>query len=225
VGNLAPLTTLTFDGGDDGDTLLGGNGADLMIGGDGDDHVDGNQGADTALMGRGDDRFQWDPGDGNDVVEGQAGTDALDFNGSAIGEIINVLANGPRGQLLRNIANITMDFNGVEGVLVHARGGSDAVEVGNLAGTNVDSVDVDLGADGAADTVVVTGTNRRDSVAVTRSGSQVLATGLRAQTRITGSEPTLDTLVLQTLAGNDDVTVAPDVSDLIATIVDLGGDE
>jgi Ca2+-binding RTX toxin-like protein len=225
VGNLAPLTTITMDGGDDRDTLLGGNGADLLLGGDGDDHVDGNQGADRALMGSGDDRFQWDPGDGNDVVEGQTGADVLDFNGSNIGEIINVLANGRRGLLLRNIGNITMDFNGVEGVLVHARGGNDAIEAGDLAGTNVDSVDVDLGADGSADTVVVTGTTRRDVVAVTRSGSEVLATGLHAQTRIVGGEPTLDTLVVQTLSGNDDVTVAPDVSDLIATIVDLGGDD
>ena len=35
AGNLAPLTALTFDGGDDGDTLLGGNGADLLLGGKG----------------------------------------------------------------------------------------------------------------------------------------------------------------------------------------------
>ena len=229
VGNLAPLTTLTFDGGEDGDTLLGGNGADLLLGGDGNDHVDGNQGTDTALLGGDADRFQWDPGDGNDVVEGQAGDDLLEFNGSSIGELVNVLANGRRGQLTRNIANITLDFNGVEGVFVHARGGTDTVEVGDLAGTNVGVVDVDVGAfgapDGVADTVVVTGTNRRDVIAVTRSGSQALATGLRAQTRIIGSEPVLDTLLLQTLAGNDEVTVAPDVGDLIATIVDLGADD
>ena len=53
----------------------------------------------------------------------------------------------------------------------------------------------------------------------------MLVDGLRAQTRIVGSEPALDTLLLQTLDGNDDVTVAPDVSDLIAPVVDLGADE
>ena len=229
TGNLAPLTAITMDGGGDADTLLGGNGADLLRGGDGDDRVDGNQGTDTALLGAGDDTFNWDPGDGNDVVEGQAGADLLEFNGSNIGELINVLPNGRRAQLTRNVANITMDFNGVEGVLVRARGGSDTVEVGDLTGTNVDTVDVDLigpgGLDGVADMVVVDGTGRRDIVAVTRSGSEVLVDGLRAQTRVFGSEPALDTLLLQTMAGNDDVTVAPDVSDLIATIVDLGADE
>ena len=229
VGNLAALTSLTMDGGLDGDTILGGNGADLLLGGDGDDHVDGNQGIDTARMGAGDDRFNWDPGDGNDVVEGQAGADLLEFNGSNIGELINILPNGRRVQLTRNIANITMDFNGVEGVLVRVRGGSDTIEVGDMTGTNVDTVDVDLigpgGLDGVADMVVVDGTGRRDVVAVSRSGSEVLVDGLRAQTGIFGSEPALDTLLLQTMAGNDEVTVAPDVSDLIATIVDLGGDE
>jgi hypothetical protein len=49
--------------------------------------------------------------------------------------------------------------------------------------------------------------------------------GLAATTNIVGSEPTLDLLRVQTLAGDDDVTVAPDVSDLIASSVDLGADE
>ena len=73
------MTTLTIEGGDGNDSLRGGNGPDLLVGGDGNNELDGNQGADTALMGRGDDRFQWDPGDGNDVVEGQTGTDVLAF--------------------------------------------------------------------------------------------------------------------------------------------------
>ena len=59
------------------------------IGGKGDDIVDGNIGADQAMLGAGDDRFQWDPGDGSDTVEGQGGNDQLDFNGSNIGEQID----------------------------------------------------------------------------------------------------------------------------------------
>ena len=49
--------------------------------------------------------------------------------------------------------------------------------------------------------------------------------GLAAQTRIVGSEATNDTLRINTLAGNDDVKVAPDVTNLIKTIVDLAADE
>ena len=55
----------------------------MLLGGDGNDLVDGNQGNDIALLGTGDDRFNWDPGDANDSVEGQGGTDTLAFNGSA----------------------------------------------------------------------------------------------------------------------------------------------
>jgi len=41
----------------------------------------------------------------------------------------------------------------------------------------------------------------------------VLTTGLAAQTRITGSEAANDTLHVNTLGGDDQVVVAPDVSE------------
>jgi hypothetical protein len=53
----------------------------------------------------------------------------------------------------------------------------------------------------------------------------VLTAGLPALTRVAGSEPALDRLAINTLGGDDDVTVAPDVSDLIAPVVDLGDGE
>ena len=98
--------------------------------------------------------------------------------------------------------------------------------VNDLKGTDVDDVDVDLGAIGGggdtqADTVVVNGTNKRDVLDVTAAGSQVLVQGLAARTRIAGSE-VADTLLIQTLDGKDAVTVAPAVSALITPIVDLG---
>jgi len=43
-------------------------------------------------MGAGNDTFTWDPGDGNDTVEGQGGTDSLEFNGSNAAENIDVSA-------------------------------------------------------------------------------------------------------------------------------------
>jgi predicted ester cyclase len=230
VGNLAALTSLTLDGGENGDFLSGGNGADLLLGGGGDDYVDGNQGADQALLGDGDDHFQWDPGDSNDVVEGQAGEDTLDFNGSNIGEAIDVSANGGRVRFTRNIASIVMDLDDVEHLGFDAFGGADLVTVNDLTGTDATSVDVDLSAGGGGgdlqpDTVIVNGTGGADVVDVTRSGSQVLTTGLAAETRIVGSEAAGDTLRIQTVGGDDEVTVAPDVNELLTTIVDLGDDE
>jgi hypothetical protein len=221
---------IALDGGDGDDTLIGGSGAETFFGGRGDDFADGNIGADTAFLGSGDDRFQWDPGDGSDTVEGQAGDDQLDFNGSNAGEQIELTATGNRLRLTRNVGAITMDTDSVEYVNIRTLGGTDTTTIGDLDPTDVDSVDVDLTAtggtgDGSADTVVTQGSPRRDVVLVSQSDAVVTAAGFAAETRITGSEPTLDTLRVETLAGDDDVTVAPEVADVIATLVDLGTDE
>ena len=114
TGNLAALIGVTVDGGTGNDTILGSNGADLLLGGDGNDFIDGNQGNDTALLGAGDDVFQWDPGDGSDVVEGQDGIDTLLFNGSDANENFDVSANGGRVLFTRDVGNIVMDLNDVE---------------------------------------------------------------------------------------------------------------
>jgi Ca2+-binding RTX toxin-like protein len=230
VGNLAALTTLTLDGGEDGDVIRGGNGADLLLGGGGDDSVDGNQGVDQALLGSGSDRFQWDPGDGNDTVDGQSGADAIDFFTSNIGEILNVAPNGTELRILRNVGNVTMGADNVEALVTRVFGGADTIVVDDLRGTDVDTVDIDLdsslgGGDGQPDSIVLNGSSRQEIVAVGRSGDQVLVQGFSALTRVTGSEPALDALQVNTLGGNDDVTVAPGVSDLIATAIDLGDGE
>jgi Ca2+-binding RTX toxin-like protein len=227
---LAGITSLTLDGGAGDDTVLGGDGGDTLIGGSGNDFVDGNRGNDVAFLGTGDDHFQWDPGDGSDTIEGQAGNDQLDFNGSNAGEKIELSANGSRLLLTRDIAAITQDADGIETVNVRTLGSADTVTVDSLAGTKVKAVNVDLsaslgGGDGAADTIVVNGTDARDDVSVTRLGPQVSVAGLAATTGITGSEQALDTLLVRTLDGNDDVSVAADVSDLLTPIVDLGPGE
>jgi predicted ester cyclase len=229
VGNLAALTALTLDGGNGDDRVLGGNGADTLLGGSGNDFVDGQQGTDVALMGSGNDTFQWDPGDGNDTVEGQGGADSFAFNGSAIGEILDVSANGARVQFTRNIANIVTDLNDVERVALRSVGGADQVTIGDMTGTDLSAADVDLGAfggggDAGQDTVVVTGTDRPDNVKVNRSEDQVLVAGLRTHTRITNSESLNDTLRVNTLAGDDRVTVDPNAELLITPVIDLGAD-
>jgi hypothetical protein len=77
--------------------------------------------------------------------------------------------------------------------------------------------------DGASDSVIVNGTPGPDHVQVSSSaGSQVVTTGLAVQTSISGSEANNDALHVNTLDGQDTVSVAPDVSDLIMPFVDLG---
>ena len=226
---LSTLTALTIDGGKGNDTLLGGDGADTLIGGTNNDTVDGNRGNDVAFLGPGNDTFHWDPGDGSDIVEGQAGTDTLDFSGANIAENVDVSANGRRVRFFRDVANITLDVDGTENVAFHALGGADHIVVNDLTGTAAKNVAVDLaafggGGDGAADTVTVNGTGKPDKVKVTAVGPAVLTAGLRATTQITGSEPALDTLLLNTLAGDDTVAIGAGVSSLIQTTVDLGPD-
>ena len=140
----AGVIKLTLDGGAGNDTILGSQGADTLLGGDGNDFVFGDNGNDVALLGAGDDVFQWDPGDGNDTVEGQDGTDTLLFFGSNASENIDIVANGGRVLFLRDVANVTMDLNDVESIDFRALGGADNIVVGDLSGTDVTQVGIDL---------------------------------------------------------------------------------
>ena len=168
-GVFTDTESTTLEGQDGNDTLLGGSGAEILEGGNGNDFADGNRGADVAFLGNGNDTFQWDPGDGSDVVEGQQGNDTMIFNGANIAEKIDLSANGHRLRLFRDVANITMDTDGVETVAINALGGADTLTVNDLSGTDVKSVSANLAAsngagDGAADTVVENGTAAADAV-------------------------------------------------------------
>ena len=212
-GNLATLIQLTVDGGTGNDTLLGGNGNDFLRGGDGNDFIDGNQGADTALMGAGDDVFQWDPGDGSDVVEGQDGIDTMLFNGSAGAENFVASANGGRVRFTRNVGNIVMDLNDVERTDLNALGGVDSLTVGDLSGTDMVEINANLAGtiggtsgDAAADTVIVNGTNGNDAIQVVGAGTSYSVLGLAARVNVTNSEAANDSLLINALGGNDGVT-------------------
>ena len=116
-----------------------------------------------ALLGDGDDTFVWNPGDGSDVVEGEAGSDTLVFNGSNANEAIALSANGSRLRLSRDVGNVIMDLNGLEQVNVTALGGADTATINDLTGTGVARVNLNLaaaagGGDGQADNVIVNGT-------------------------------------------------------------------
>ena len=218
---------VTLDGGPGDDTLIGGDGADVLIGGSGDDQVNGGRGNDVAFLGRGRDTFTWNPGDGSDTVEGQRGRDTMQFNGANVAEQMSVSANGRRVRFSRDVANITMDMEGIENLNVRALGGADTLTVNDLTGTDLRSVNADLsgsagGGDGAADTVIANGTANADHVQVGTAGSDVLVSGLHTQVQVAGSEPANDHVQINTLDGKDKVTVAPEVSQLIQTVVDLG---
>src|SRR4051794_22630964 len=164
TGNLASLIKVTVDGGTGSDNVLGSNGGDVLFGGDGDDFVDAQQGNDVGFLGAGNDVFQWDPGDGSDVVEGQDGADAMQFNGANINERFEVSANGSRVRFTRDIGNVVIDLDDVETLDTKTLGGADRVEVNDLAGTDLTDVVGDLAGpggvnDNAEDNVTVNATN------------------------------------------------------------------
>jgi predicted lipoprotein with Yx(FWY)xxD motif/Ca2+-binding RTX toxin-like protein len=212
-----------IDGGDGNDSLAGGSGAETLLGGNGNDLIDGNKGNDLALMGAGDDTFVWDPGDGSDVVEGQDGADTMRFNGANVAEKFDLSANGSRLRFFRDVGNITMDTAGVERVDLNALGGADLVTVNDLRGTDVSSVNVDLAGalggsagDGAADQVVVNGTEGDDAIKVSGDASGVAVSGLQALVSIQHQEPS-DGLAVNGLGGADSI----DASGLAAGAITL----
>jgi Ca2+-binding RTX toxin-like protein len=228
TGNLAALIKITVDGGNNNDTIRGSNGVDTLLGGDGNDFVDGNQGNDVALLGAGDDAFQWDPGDGNDVVEGQAGTDTMPFNGANISEKMEVTANGNRVRFTRDIASIVMDLNDVEIITVKALGGADTITVGDMSGTDLTNVNTDLAAgiggdDAAADNVIAAGTNGADVVSVAGTGQNAAISGLTARISVTGAIAGSDRITVNALAGDDVVDASGLAADSALLTVD-GGD-
>src|SRR5207253_5225712 len=89
--------------------------------------LNGGTGNDTIIGSAGNDTFVWNPGDGSDTVEGRTGFDTLVFNGANVNVIIDLSANGSRARLSRDIANVTMDLNGIERIQLNALGGADTV--------------------------------------------------------------------------------------------------
>lgn len=206
----AGVTILTIDGGAGNDTINGSNGVDILIGGDGNDVIDGNRGNDQASLGAGDDTFIWDPGDGSDTIDGQDGADVLDFNGANVAESIDISANGDHARFFRDVAAITMDLDNVETIHFDALGGADTIVVGDLSGTDVTVVEVDLAStlggstgDNAVDAVIVNGTPAADTiVAATDASGNITVTGLPAAVSISHFEAT-DSLTINGLAGDD----------------------
>jgi Ca2+-binding RTX toxin-like protein len=220
----------TIAGGPGDDSLEGGQlqvaaENETFRGGAGNDTVDGGKGSDTASLGEGNDAFRWDPGEGSDVIEGQEGTDTMLFNGAAADETVTMTATGGRLTFFRQPGNVTMDTDGVETVDFNALGGIDSVTVNDLTGTDVAETNLDLAGtlggsagDGAADSVVVTGTDGDDAIDITGNGSGADVTGLATAVSVTHAEPT-DTLSVDTLAGTDNVA-ANGVAGVLQVVVD-----
>jgi Ca2+-binding RTX toxin-like protein len=195
----------------------------VFLGSEGNDFINGGDGDDLALMGAGDDVFVWNPGDDNDTLEGQAGFDTMLFNGANAAENIDIAANGGRVRFFRNVANVTMDLDDVEGIDFNALGGADTIVVNDLSGTDLVETNLNLteAANVAgADTVIVQGTSGDDVALIFGDANGTAVLGLASQVNITGAEAANDRLTVNALAGDDVV----EASGLAAGAIQLTAD-
>jgi hypothetical protein len=220
----------TLFGGAGNDTLNGGFGDDVIHGGGGADVIAGSRSNDTVFGDGGNDILTWAPGDGSDVVDGGSGShDDLRFDGANINEVMNLVAVGAHAVFSRDIASIQVDLVNVEQLDLRTFLGTDTVAVGDLSGTNLRAVNVDLGAlgggpDAQADTVTVDGTPNPDRVTIAAPGPAIAVSGLSATVAVTNPDPT-DLLHVATFAGNDRVTVDSTALGRITLSANLGADE
>jgi hypothetical protein len=155
------------------------------------------------------------------VVEGQDGADELLFFGANVAENINISANGGRALLFRDVANVTMDLNDVETIEFRALAGADNIVVGDLTGTDVRRIDVDLrgpngGGDQASDSVTVNGSQAGEVFGASGDAGGVRVFGLPAEVNLFHSDAS-DRLTLNGQGGNDVI----DASSLEAGAVQL----
>jgi Ca2+-binding RTX toxin-like protein len=212
------------------DVLLGKGGADQLFGGDGNDTLIGGTGNDLVFGQAGDDLIIWNNGDNTDLNEGGAGNDTVEVNGANAGDIFTVAANGARVRFDRtNLIPFTLDIGTTENLVVNPNGGADSVTINDLTGTDLTQVTVNLATppgggtgDGAADSVVVNGTNAADSITVAGDAGGVTVSGLAAKVTITGAEAANDQLTINALDGDDSVSAAALPAATVKLTVDGG---
>jgi hypothetical protein len=99
--------------------------------------------------------------------------------------------------------------------------------LGDLSGTDVTEVNVDLAAalggtagDGLADRVVVGGTKGHDTINVSGDAAGVNVTGLAAKVGVLHAEPANDRLEIETAGGGDIINHAGLAAGVIQLFVD-----
>ena len=177
---IGTVPGITLEGNEGEDDITGGAAAETLRGGPGNDRVRGNGGADRIELGEGDDVATVRLADGADTISGDGGVDRLAVPGTSADEVVEVRATrvGP--------ATVA----GVETVEPAPGSGTDTVDVGDLTGSAIKTVAVDLGGlDQRVDTVAVSGTPGADKIKVAPSGTGHVVTGLTATVTIDTTDP------------------------------------
>jgi hypothetical protein len=163
----------TLEGGFGDDHLSGGAGIDTLRGEEGNDRIKGGAGGDVAIGGPGSDTYDWAPDQGSDTIVEDAdhtGIDRLTFVGSAAGDVIMLSKELDKVRLTASNGVAPFErllLDNIEEISINALGGSDEITVGDLTGTDVTLLAVDLSS------IEESGTSTEDLIAADTSGSSV----------------------------------------------------
>ena len=133
-----------LEGGDGNDSMVGAAGDDSILGQGGNDTLRGGAGTDTVDGGDGDDSIIASLGDGVDSIIGGEGSDSFQFFGSNVANTFNV--GQAAGLLTISIDTTTQSIGSdIELVQVSSLGGTDRINVADLAGVGATEVRLNLG--------------------------------------------------------------------------------
>src|SRR6185437_14621020 len=149
-------------------------------------------------------------------------------NGANAAEQFDVSANGRRVRFTRDVGTIVMDLGGIQEIDLNALGGADRLTVNDMSGTDLTEIQTNLAGaggvdDGAADQVVVNGTDRNDVITPSGARGKVNIAGLAATVDITGANAAQDQLAVNGLGGDDVINGSGLAADAIQFHAD-GGD-
>jgi Ca2+-binding RTX toxin-like protein len=137
--------TLTINGDAGNDLLTGGFDADTIHGNADNDRIVPFKGADVATGDDGNDTLVWNNGDGDDTFDGNAGTDATEFNNLGLSaDTFTAGPNGARTSFIRTSGTrITMDVD-TEALNLNSDGGNDRLDVSAGLGARI-AINVNAG--------------------------------------------------------------------------------
>jgi Ca2+-binding RTX toxin-like protein len=158
AGLFTALTSVQVAGGGGDDTIAGSDRADTLIGSSGNDRIVGFRNAantrDVMLGGDGNDTLVWNPGEGDDTMDGEAGVDTIEVNGGGGGEEFEVKPSATAGRVQFDRLGPTppgafnLDIGTSERLDFNGNGGDDTLNKnGGSAGLNPFVIDAD-GGDG-----------------------------------------------------------------------------
>lgn len=228
VGNIGSTgagdATTTVNGNDGNDSIFAATPGPVRVNaGAGDDRVDGGGagvGRETISLGDGNDRFVSSlnafVGARSDLVDGGAGQDTMEVDGTFASESVSLSANAGHLIVDHDLRD-RIDTVNIEDVTwfgfgdLDEGGSGDAVAVNNLSGTGVLNFTPNFGSpsdrtvpNNSADTLTVRATAGVDHITVSGSGANITVAGLTPTVT-----PVLldaqDTLRIETLDGNDTV--------------------